>query len=134
MTDPNLEINPIKLSPLQSLFCDAIRERPSLYYDFLRVRALSSNAHATIAKWDHMVNPGFFTEEHNLITEKIMNLAVQEPESSLLEDYKQFQIDAEEVQSIWGKHIGIVDMRFWEVESVPVVYEIAAFLGLDNHL
>ena len=127
MSDPS----PITLSPLYSTFFDAIREKPSLYQDFLQVRALSGKAYAIIAKWDGVVVPGFFTEEHNLVAEKIMGLLVRNSESSLLEDYKQFQADGETVRSIWDKHKDVVDMRFWTVESVPIVYEIAESLGLE---
>ena len=99
------------LNPLYSTFFDAIRENPSLYPDFLQVRALSNKAHAIIAKWEGVVVPGFFTDEHNLVTEKIMGLLVQNSESSLLEDYKQFQADGETVRSIWDKHKSVVDVR-----------------------
>lgn len=129
MPDPN----PNTLNPLYRTFLNALRENPELYPDFIQVRALSSKAHATIAKWEGVVDPGFFTDEHNLFTEKVTGLLVQNSESSLLEDYKQFQADGETVRSIWDKHRNIVDMRFWTVESVPIVYEIAALLGLNDH-
>lgn len=125
--------NPITLAPLYSTFLDALREKPSLYQDFLQVRALSGKAHETIAKWEGVVVPGFFTDEHNLFTEKVMGLLARNSESSLLEDYQQFQADGETVRSIWAKHKDVVDMRFWTVESVPIVYEIAEFLGLSDH-
>ena len=129
MPDSNL----ITLSPLYSTFFDAIRENPSLYQDFLQVRALSGKAHATIAEWDGVIAPGFFTDEHKLSGEEIVDLLVQNSDRGLLEDYQQFQADGETVRSIWDKHQNIVDMRFWTVESVPIVYEIAESLGLSDH-
>lgn len=125
--------NPITLSPLYSTFFDAIRENPSLYPDFLQVRGLSNKAHAAIAKWDGVVCPGFFTDEHNLNGQEIVDLLVQNSDRGLLEDYQQFQADGETVRNIWAKHKDVVDMRFWTVENVPIVYEIAESLGLDSH-
>lgn len=133
MLDPRLDPNPITLNPLYSMFFGALRENPSLYPDFIQVRALSSKAHATIAKWEGVVDTGFFTDEHELSGEEIADLLVHNSDRGLLEDYKQFQADGETVRSIWAKHKDIVDMRFWTVEAVPVVYEIAASLGLDSY-